>query len=315
MCGRETVYCEGDIENTIRELPDTRRKLLVCERRLNADGVQNDTPCRFIKNYEFDYPQTNSHFIVTAVVGHLTALEFPGQYRQWQSCDPGELFDAETMVYIPDDKKPVERNLQTQARRVDTVMIWTDCDREGEHIGMEVVNVCRKVKPNITVKRARFSAIIAQCVVDSIYNLSLKSCRQIHRAAQHPVELDRRQADSVDARIILDLKVGAAFTRLQTLTLQNRITLPEKSVLSYGPCQFPTLGFVVERFLKVKDFRQEQFWYIHMDIVRGDNEVAEFRWKRGHIFDNHMAASLYSMVVENHTARVLSVTKKETKKW
>ena len=41
-------------------------------------------------------------------------------------------------------------------------MIWTDCDREGEHIGMEIVNVCRKVKPNIRVKRARFSAIIAQ---------------------------------------------------------------------------------------------------------------------------------------------------------
>ncbi|KAJ3532555.1 hypothetical protein NMY22_g7701 [Coprinellus aureogranulatus] len=180
----------------------------------------NDTQCRFIKNYEFDYPQTNSHFIVTAVVGHLTALEFPGQYRSWQGCDPGELFDAETTVYIPDDKKPVERNLIAQARRVNTVMIWTDCDREGEHIGMEIVNVCRTVKPNIRVQRARFSAIIAQ---------------QIHRAAQHPVELDRRQADSVDARIILDLKVGAAFTRLQTLILQNRITMPEKSVLSYGP--------------------------------------------------------------------------------
>ena len=60
--------------------------------------------------------------------------------------------------------------------------------------------------------------------------------RQIHHAAQHPVELDRRQADAVDARKLLDLKVGAAFTRLQTLALQGRIKeiADEKGVVSYG---------------------------------------------------------------------------------
>jgi len=60
--------------------------------------------------------------------------------------------------------------------------------------------------------------------------------RQIHHAAQHPVELDRRQADAVEARILLDLKVGAAFTRLQTLILQGRVPQieAEKSVVSYG---------------------------------------------------------------------------------
>lgn len=43
-------------------------------------------------------------------------------------------------------------------------MIWTDCDREGEHIGSEIVAVCRRSNPNIIVKRARFSAIIATCL-------------------------------------------------------------------------------------------------------------------------------------------------------
>lgn len=55
----------------------------------------------------------------------------------------------------------IERNLLNEARRADELMIWTDCDREGEHIGSEVANVCRKAKPNIRVTRARFSAIIA----------------------------------------------------------------------------------------------------------------------------------------------------------
>jgi DNA topoisomerase-3 len=60
--------------------------------------------------------------------------------------------------------------------------------------------------------------------------------RQIHNAAQHPVELDKRQADAVEARMILDLKVGAAFTRLQTLTLQNRVQqiAESTSIVSYG---------------------------------------------------------------------------------
>lgn len=52
----------------------------------------------------------------------------------------------------------------SEARGADMLMIWTDCDREGEHIGSEIVTVCRKAKRNIIVKRARFSAIIAQCV-------------------------------------------------------------------------------------------------------------------------------------------------------
>lgn len=52
-----------------------------------------------------------------------------------------------------------------EARKADQLMIWTDCDREGEHIGSEIANVCRKANPRIVIKRARFSAIIDACVV------------------------------------------------------------------------------------------------------------------------------------------------------
>ena len=59
------------------------------------------------------------------------------------------------------DMKKVERNLLNEARNADLLIIWTDCDREGEHIGSEVADVCRKANRRIVVKRARFSAIIA----------------------------------------------------------------------------------------------------------------------------------------------------------
>lgn len=61
------------------------------------------------------------------------------------------------------------------------------------------------------------------------------TARQIHHAAQHPVELDLAQAAAVDARIMLDLRVGAALTRMQTLTLQTRLN-EIKDTISYGKC-------------------------------------------------------------------------------
>lgn len=43
-----------------------------------------------------------------------------------------------------------------------------------------------------------------------------------------------RQAAAVDVRISLDLRVGAAFTRLQTMGLQGRLPELEQKVISYG---------------------------------------------------------------------------------
>ncbi|KIM45556.1 hypothetical protein M413DRAFT_430221 [Hebeloma cylindrosporum] len=264
----------------------------------------HETPVNYVKNYEFDYPQTRSFFIVTCVSGHLTSHDFTEMYRKWHSCDAFDLFDAPVESTVAPDKKGIERNLLAQARRSDELVIWTDCDREGEHIGMEIVQVCRKAKPGIRIKRARFSAIIAQ---------------QIHHAAQHTVELDRRQADAVEARILLDLKVGAAFTRLQTLILQRRVPQieAEKSVVSYGPCQFPTLGFVVQRYTQVKNFIPENFWYIYLSLTRPASQGTEetkFNWKRVHLFDQVVVANLFAEM-ENSLAIVTKVTNKTTKKW
>ena len=37
------------------------------------------------------------------------------------------------------------------------LFIWTDCDREGEHIGYEIERAAKKGNANIQVKRARFN--------------------------------------------------------------------------------------------------------------------------------------------------------------
>jgi DNA topoisomerase-3 len=49
------------------------------------------------------------------------------------------------------------------------------------------------------------------------------------------INLDYNSAEAVDARTELDLRIGAVFTRFQTLTLKPKFyDLKDQSVLSYG---------------------------------------------------------------------------------
>lgn len=57
------------------------------------------------------------------------------------------------------DKKTIAKNLESQAKYARLLVIWTDCDREGEHIGHEIVEAARLGNPAIQVKRAHFSNV------------------------------------------------------------------------------------------------------------------------------------------------------------
>jgi DNA topoisomerase-3 len=54
------------------------------------------------------------------------------------------------------------------------------------------------------------------------------------QAAKNLTDIDERQANAVTARIELDLRIGAALTRLQTLNLQTLGAQLQDLILSYG---------------------------------------------------------------------------------
>jgi DNA topoisomerase III len=62
----------------------------------------------------------------------------------------------------------------------------------------------------------------------------LTSYSHVLQAARSLIELDERQANAVAARIELDLRIGAAFTRLQTLQLKALGGVLAERVISYG---------------------------------------------------------------------------------
>ena len=70
----------------------------------------------------------------------------------------------------------------------------------------------------------------------------------------------------------LDLRIGAAFTRFQTMRLQRRFPSLANQLLSYGSCQFPTMGFVVERYKAIENFVPEDFWKIRGNVFTSCNE-------------------------------------------
>lgn len=109
--------------------------------------------------------------------------------------------------------------------------------------------------------------------------------------------------------------IGAAFTRFQTLRLQKVFpnTLGDM-LISYGSCQFPTLGFVVERFLAINQFKSEPYWKIKVTDDR-DGIFVEFKWSRVRLFEKIPCQIFLDMCLERPEAKVEKVTCKPKNKW
>lgn len=128
--------------------------------------------------------------------------------------------------------------------------------------------------------------------------------------------MDINAAKAVEARQEIDLRTGAAFTRLQTMELRNKFSLNDM-LLSYGPCQFPTLGFVVDHYKRVQSFVSEPFWYIEVQHKVKENSTTHkvlFQWNRKHLFDELIVQMLHTRCKQATHATVTRATRKSTKK-
>ncbi|KAK4567071.1 hypothetical protein RGQ29_003062 [Quercus rubra] len=290
----------------VAEKPSVAKSVATILSRNNGGLRTREGRSRYNKIFEFSYSINGRpcHMLVTSVTGHLMELEFQDRYRKWHSCDPADLFHAPVHKFVPEDKLDIKRTLEEEARWCQWLVLWLDCDREGENIAFEVIEVCTAVNPHITIKRAHFSALID---------------REIHEAVQRLVEPNKCFADAVDARQEIDLRIGASFTRFQTMLLRDAFVIDfttddRNLVLSYGPCQFPTLGFVVERYWEIQAHEPEEFWTINCSH-KSDEGIATFNWMRGHLFDYTCAVIIYEMCVQEPIATVTKVRQQEKLKY
>jgi len=253
--------------------------------------------------HEFSYPFRGcpANYRVTSVAGHLSSIDFVDEsFKDWYAVDPATLFNAAIAKTV--ERRSLASHLEAEARGSDVLILWMDCDREGENICFETMEhtvhalnqpragsdmnkphrpfLGPKEKDNVgeegggsgsgtsttvdgeidesegsipgNVFRAHFSA------------LSLQDFKQALDTLRVPDVLASR---SVDARQEIDLRIGVAFTRFQTLYFLARYgsALPSR-IISYGPCQTPTLGFCVRRHTQIETFVTEKYWQIEIKV-------------------------------------------------
>jgi DNA topoisomerase-3 len=118
---------------------------------------------QYVKNYKFSYqfgpPLGHCEVTFTSVSGHVHKQDFTHRFSGWYNCDPGDLFDAPIVKTVDERNEAIAANIKTQARSCSLLYIWTDCDREGEHIGSEIRDVALAANSRLEVKRAHFSNI------------------------------------------------------------------------------------------------------------------------------------------------------------
>jgi DNA topoisomerase-3 len=186
------------------------------------------------------------------------------------------------------------QHLREEAKGVDYLVLWLDCDLEGENICFEVMDCCLPKMKKISgqqVFRAKFSSI---------------SAPDIERAMNTLVSPNKNESDAVEARQELDLKIGVVFTRFQTRYFQGKYTGLDSGVISYGPCQTPTLGFCVDRHDKITSFQPEPYWTLDLSM-RYNNKSVTFTWGKGKVFDQDVAGLYKSLVNADSECVVTSV--------
>ena len=229
-----------------------------------------------IMEWEGQFRGQKATFLMTSVLGHVYNLDFPPSVGR--NVDPRTLFSAPTEKKEANPNQHICQHLQHAAKGCHVLILWLDCDREGENIGFEVMENCEpKMVHQHEVYRARYSAITPQDVAKAMQSLG---------------KPNKNEALSVDARREIDLKVGVAFTRYQTSTFHFRYANLDAHLISYGPCQTPTLGFCVDRYDEIQRFKSTPYFKLVAHILR-QGVKTKLKWQRGKIMRDRGAVLGY----------------------
>ncbi len=190
-------------------------------------------------------------------------------------------------------KSKVIQDLKKNAKEVETVILATDPDREGEAIAWHVSN--RIVGKNQPYYRILLNQITKNAVIKAIDNKT---------------QLDLKKVNAQQARRVLDRLVGYKVSPFLWKTMY--------SGLSAGRVQSVALRLIVERDAEIEAFVPEEYWDINVLLATKNAEEFEVKLikKNGKNLKLKNSEETSAVVKELSSLQYLvkDVTKKKTKK-
>jgi DNA topoisomerase I len=220
LMGRTTEH--SNIEAPKPEVREKKRsgKLVIVESPAKARTVG-----RFLgKNY-----------IVKASVGHVRDL-----LRSQLSVDVDDNFKPKYRV--PNEKRPVVKEIKKLAKSAAEVFLATDPDREGEAIAWHLMESA-EIDPVLT-QRVVFHEITEPAIAE---------------AFGHTRHINMNLVDAQQARRVLDRLVGYNLSPLLWRKVRSR--------LSAGRVQSVALRLIVEREREIEAFNPVEYWSIAAEFL------------------------------------------------
>lgn len=188
--------------------------------------------------------------VVLPARGHILTLKEPDDIREdWAKEWTAELlwpgkFYPKTPVK---DTLPMLNAIRQAAADANQIIIATDCDREGQLIGDEIVEYLGFTG---TVKRAIFNAEDKKSLQDSFANLRPNSdFLGLFMAGQA-----REQADQA---------ANLSLTRTATVELKKPGT---RGAIGIGRVKTPVLGIVCKRELEIQNFQPQNYFEVDAQV-------------------------------------------------
>ncbi|KAL4461084.1 hypothetical protein ABPG72_006463 [Tetrahymena utriculariae] len=292
----------------VAEKPSIARTIAQALSQQVHTSRRNSHEVHYFPSYFFQMP---CMIKVTSVVGHLFSTDFTPEYNG-NDVDPIKLFDAPTFKKFSSPSQTIIQHLKNEAQGCNFLVLWLDNDREGENICFEVIQVCDNFlsvfdRNSQYIFRAKFSSITQVDIIKAYEQLSAKP--------------DLNQSLAVDARQILDLKLGLSFSKFQTRYLQNKYNIQGKKKISYGPCQTPTLAFCVERHDEIENFKPQTYYTVQVKLNENVKlfQLSSFfknliyfqvtaKWSKEETFDQEEAKKVLSEVQTSNQLMVKSIS-------
>jgi len=204
------------------------RKKKETPRKGNLVIVESPSKARTIGRY------LGKGYKVEASVGHIRDL-----LRSQLSVDVDN--DFKPKYRVPNEKRPVMKELKKLAGKAEQIYLATDLDREGEAIAWHLMEAA-EIEPE-RARRVVFHEITEPAIKD---------------AFSHPREIDMDLVNAQQARRILDRLVGYSLSPILWRKVRNR--------LSAGRVQSVALRLIVEREREIEDFVPKEYWSIAAEL-------------------------------------------------